>query len=318
MAKKFDLKSYKEQLKIEETPLKKEKYIVLDQCLQDVIGLPGIPLGHLTQIYGKSDTGKTSLLYHAAAEAQKQGILPVMIITERKVSWERAAAMGFNKENAIIEENLEYLEDIFAFIDKITSDVVMGELPNDVCIFWDSVGNTCSRDEVKVNKDGTTEMAASMMKAAKVISSHLRPLSQKIGNTRKISSPKFVGLVFANGAYTKPPEFIGGKAAIVPYGGDAIWFRSTLVLKTNRRSKLGAVKDGKDLNFGIVSKISVEKNHITETANSGEFVIVADRIFHNDPKLIKAYKEEKKETWGNSIIFSQDNGEIIDEEQLDG
>lgn len=51
MSKKFDLQIYKNQLHIEETPLKKDKYIVLDECLQDVMGLPGIPLGHITQIY---------------------------------------------------------------------------------------------------------------------------------------------------------------------------------------------------------------------------------------------------------------------------
>lgn len=259
--------------------------------------------------------GKTSLLYHAAAQAQKQGILPVLIVTERKVSWDRAESMGFSKENAIIEESLEYLEDVFHFMDRIISDVMMGELPQDVCIFWDSVGNTISKDEVTINKDGTTEMKASMMKAAKVISSSVRVLSQKVGNTRKISSPKFVGVCFINSAYTKPPEYSGAPSTIVPYGGDAIWYKSSLVLKTARKSKLAAIKDGKELKFGIVSKIITDKNHISPTANSGEFVITADKVFKNEPKLIKEYKEEKKNEWGNSIVFSDDDGEIVDRDE---
>lgn len=314
MAKKFDLKSYKEQYNLVTTPLKKEKFVVLDEALQEIIGLPGIPLGHVTQIYGKSDTGKTSLLYHAAAQAQKQDILPVLVVTERKVSWDRAVSMGFDPENAIIEENCEFLEDVFTFIDKIVSDVVMGELPRDVCIFWDSVGNTCSKDEVKVDaKTGATEKVPSMMKAAKVISDYMRPLSMKIGNTRKISSPKTAGVVFINNAYTKPATFPGGMATIVPYGGEQIWYRASLIMKTQRRQKLGAVKNGKDLNFGIVSQITVDKNHISETANSGDFVITADKIFKNDKALIKAYKDEKKDSWGSATIFDQDDGTVLDE-----
>jgi RecA/RadA recombinase len=313
VAKKFDLKEYKEQLKIEDVPLKKEKYVLLDESLQECLDLPGLPLGHITQIYGKSDTGKTSLLYHAAAQCQKQGILPVLLVTERKVSWDRAELMGFNRDSAIVEENCEYLEDCFAFIDKIVSNVTMGDLPMDVMIFWDSVGNTCSKDEVRVDeKTGQTEVVPSMMKAAKVISNQMRPLSMKIGNTRKVTSPKYVGAVIINNAYTKPPAFPGGMSVLTPYGGDQIYYRSTLILKTARKSKLSATKNGRDLNFGIVSSIVTEKNHISNTSNSGEFVITADRIFKNDKALIKAYKDEHKESWGNSIIFDPENGEVID------
>src|SRR5271157_1437205 len=155
--KKFDLEKYKEKIEITDVPLKKDLYVEVNDALKEVIGLPGIPLGHITQIYGMSDTGKTSLLFHIAAEAQKQDILPVMIITEGKVDWERAKSMGFDKDNAIVNEDLEFLEDAFDFVDKITSDVSMGELPHDVIILWDSIGNTLSRDEVEKKEDGTWE-----------------------------------------------------------------------------------------------------------------------------------------------------------------
>lgn len=309
----FDIGGYREKLKISQEPLKDNKYIVLDPCLQDIMGLPGIPLGHITQVYGKSDTGKTSLLFHAAAQAQKQGVLPVLIVTEHKVDWDRATQMGFDPDQAIIEENLEFLEDVFGFMDKIVSDVSRGALPQDVCIFWDSVGNTISRDEVKVNKDGTSDMGNPMMKAARVISSHMRVLSTKVGNTRKTSSDNFVGVCFINRAYTKPPEFYGGRSTIVPYGGDSIWYNATLVLKTQRRQKLVAQKDGKELGFGIVSKIGVEKNHISATTGAGDFVITADKIFPNDKTHIIAYKEEKRDTWGNMTLYAQEDGEVLDE-----
>jgi recombination protein RecA len=296
--KNFDLGAYKKTIKVADTALKKDKFVVLDECMHSVLGVPGLPLGHITQVFGKSDTGKTSLLFHAAAQAQKQGVLPVVIVTEGKVAWDRAELMGFSKDEAIVEENLEYLEDVFKFIDKIVADVSMGELPYDVMIFWDSVGNTLSRDEVEIQKDGTVEKKSTMMKAAKVISENMRVISTKVNSTRKISYPKSVGLMIVNQCYTKPPAFSGGMPSLVPYGGDSIWYRSSLVLKTARAKKLTATKDGNKYGFGIVAKITVDKNHIANVAHTGEFVITADSIIPNEKSALDSYKKEHKEGWG--------------------
>lgn len=313
MSKKFDLESYKKTIKAADTPLKKDQYVVLDECLHAVLGLPGIPLGHITQVFGKSDTGKTSLMFHTAAQAQKQNILPVVIITEGKVDWDRAAEMGFEREHAIVNENCEFLEDVFAFVDKITSDVSAGELPMDVMIFFDSVGNTLSREEVEIQEDGTYVKKSTMMKAAKVITEAMRVLSKKINDTRKQSYPKAVGWMILNQAYTKPPAFPGGMPSLTPYGGDAIWYRSSLVLKMSRSKKLTAKKDGMELGFGIVSKISVDKNQISNTTNSGLFVVTADAIIPNEKKAVAEYKDSHKDTWGSVTITAVS----LDEEEGD-
>jgi len=307
--KKFDLAAYKQTIKVADTPLKKDVFIELNECLHAVLGMPGIPLGHITQVYGLSDTGKTSLLFHTAAQAQKQGIMPVMIITEGKVDWDRAALMGFDKDNAIINENCEFLEDAFAFIDKITSDVASGDLPYNTMIFWDSVGNTLSKEEVEIQKDGTYEKKSTMMKAAKVISEHMRIISKKINDTRKVSYPNSAGLMILNQAYVEPPKFPGAPSRLVPYGGNAIWFRSSLVLKTQRTKKLSATKNKIDMGFGIVSKITVDKNHLTNTAHTGEFVITADEIIPNDKTDIDYYKETHKATWGDDIEIKEGEDE---------
>lgn len=304
--KKFDLETYKKTIEIADTPQKEDKFVILDECLHEVLGLPGIPLGHITQVFGQSDTGKTSLLFHTAAQAQKQGILPVLIITEGKVDWGRAKAMGLDDSSFLIKnEQCEFLEDVFKFIDKIAADVSSGELPYDVMIFFDSVGNTLSREEVTVQDDGTWEKKATMMKAAKVISEAMRTLSKKINDTRKISYPKAVGLFIVNNSYTTPPSFPGGQPSQTPYGGSAIWLKSSLVIRTKRSKKLTATKDGLDLGFGIVSKLSVDKNHISNTTNSGEFIITADSIFPNEPKAIKDYKDSHKDQWNTEFEIKE-------------
>ena len=311
--KKFDLNAYKKSIKISDTPLKKDKFVALDECMHAILGMPGLPLGHISEIYGKSDTGKTSMLFHAAAQAQKQGILPVVIVTEGKVSWERAAAMGFDRDGlAIVEEGLEYLENVYDFMDKICADVGNGDLPHDVMIFWDSLGNTLSQDEVKVNDDGTITKKATMMKAAKVNAERLRVLSKRINNTRKVSFPKAIGVTIINTCYTKPPAFPGGMSSEVPYGGEACWYKASLILKTKRRKKLVATKDKVKMGFGIVSTISVEKNHLTNTSHSGEYVITGNAIIPNEKVAIDAYKEDHKEHWGVLEILDEDTGEIFD------
>lgn len=311
MSKKFDLDAYKKKIKISDTPMKKEKFVELDECMHAILGMPGLPLGHISEIYGKSDTGKTSLLFHAAAQAQAQGILPVIIVTEGKVDWNRALAMGFDRDgDAIVEEGLEYLEHVYDFIDKICADVGSGELPRDVMVFWDSLGNTMSEKEVILHKDGTSEKKSTMMVAAKVNSERLRVLSAKVNNTRKVSFPKSLGVTIINTCYTKPPSFAGGMPSDVPYGGEAAWYKASLILKTKRKQKLSAIKNGIKMGFGIVSAISVEKNHLTNTSHSGEYVITGNAIIPNEKNAIEAYKAANKENWGESELVDDEGDEF--------
>lgn len=315
--KGFDLDAYKKKIKVADTPLKKDKFVELDPCMHEILGMPGLPLGHITEIYGKSDTGKTSIMFHAAAQAQAQGILPIIIVTEGKVSWDRALSMGLDPEGfVLIREDLQYLEEVYSFMGKVCADVGSGELPHDVMIFWDSLGNTLSRKEVEEHADGTVERKSTMMVAGKANSEGLRVLSTQVNNTRKVSFPKTVGITIINTCYTKPPAFPGGMSSEVPYGGEAAWYKASLILKTKRKKKLTASKDGVTMGFGIVSAISVEKNHLTNTSHSGEYVITGNAIIPNEKSAIDSYKESNKEHWGTLEIYDEDSGEKFDSELI--
>lgn len=296
MSKKFNLEEYKKSIQAADTPLKKDAFVVVNEALQMVLGLPGFALGHITQIFGLSDSGKTSLVFHGAAQAQKFGILPVFIITEGKISWNRAKLMGVDPENCIVE-SAQYLEEIFTKIDRIIADVNTGKLPMNVMIFVDSIGNTVSVDSVKENKDGTTEQGGAMMRAARVLRERMRVFSHKINNTRKVSSPFSVGVTFVNHAYKQPPSFPGGPTTLVPYGGDGIYLASSLVLRTKKVRTLKATVNGQEKGYGIISRITVDKNHISNISNTGEFVIVADDLIPNDDKALKEYKETHRSEW---------------------
>ena len=78
MSKKFNLDAYKKTLQITELEEKEPMYVILNEELQACLGLPGLPLGDITEIYGDSDTGKSTILLHAATQSQEQNIFPVI------------------------------------------------------------------------------------------------------------------------------------------------------------------------------------------------------------------------------------------------
>jgi recombination protein RecA len=305
---KFDLDSYKKKIKKREVIYKKDSFIPVDECLQAVLGLPGIPRGHITQIYGKSDTGKTSLLFHLAAKAQAEDELPIIYITEKKVDWDRAAEMGFDKDGfALVEESFSTLEEVFDDMLIKLSEQSRGELPKRVVFFWDSIGNTVSKDEFKEEKGKPREVKATMMKAAKVIKGYLRHVGPKINDSRKDGVPYDASLVFLNQAYTKPPAFTGGMSSLVPYGGDGIWYAASLAIQTKKTGKIMATQDGIKKKFAIKSKLTIEKNHINGIEQSGDFVITTNSIIPDEKGAIDAYKADNKDTWGDLDLLEEDD-----------
>lgn len=302
------LKDFKAKMTVAEVPYKKDSFIKTNEALQAVTGLPGIPQGHITQIYGPSNGGKTSLALHLAAQAQKDKIVPIFIITEDKLSIPRAEAMGVDMENAILVE-ATYVEDIFKHVGEFMAAQADGSLPLDLLFIVDSIGNTISETSVTINKDGVTEVGGAMMKVSKVLRECMRIYSHKINNTRKANSPKFASMIFINHSYQKPPAFPGAPTTDQAYGGDGIYYASSLVIKVKKSKQLKATKDGIDVSFGIVSKIAVEKNHISGVSNQGDFVIVSNDLIPNDPEAIKHYKANNSANWGT---FTTDDGEILE------
>lgn len=303
MSKKFNLSAYKETLQLTQLEQKEPKYVILNEELQACLGLPGFSLGDICEVFGESDSGKSTILLHAAAQCQQQGILPVMIIVEKKYRKDRAELLGFDEENAIMNFSCNSIEDIFMFADKILADVNKGKLQSDVMIFIDSLGNVNSKEARKENKDGTTEIKNIHQKNAKVITEHLMILSDKIGDTRFTTTPHSVGVVILNQVYEAPPAFPGGATRQVPRGGKKLKYVSSLQIQTKKVKELNAIVDGNEISFGIVSKIKVKKNHINSIKNTGEFVITADKIFANEKGAIDDYKDENRDKWGDAQII---------------
>lgn len=289
-------------------PEKETQYLILSEALQKELELKGLPLGHVSMIYGKNNSGKTSLMLHAAAKAQEQGILPVMIITENKLDWTRAEMMGFDEDNAIIYDNILWLEDLFSKVSEVIHHVKIGELPYNTMIFIDSLMGAESKESMDIDKKtGALTKKHGKQKRASVIGDYMPTVMSLINRTRKEDFPHQVGLTIINQGYTQQPDFPGARAKFVANGGEKIWYPCSVVMQLKGKAKLKATKEGKERGFGLVTKISTEKMHVNEIANSGEFIICGAEIISNTKTAIEDYKKRNKDSWGGyEVVKEQD------------
>ena len=84
--------------------------------LDAALGIGGIPVGRVTEIYGMEASGKTTLSLHIAAEAQKQGGTVAFIDAEHALDAAYAAKIGVDVDKLLLsqpdsgEQALEVME----------------------------------------------------------------------------------------------------------------------------------------------------------------------------------------------------------------
>lgn len=297
MTKKFDLEDYIESSEtVDETVYKPLQYVIMPKPFQDAIGLPGIPLGHSTMLYGLSDSGKTDVLLKIAREAVQQDILPIIIITENKMEKARLELMGLHdKVNCIIVEHLTTLEDVYDYISMKVHDIRNKKLKMNTLILWDSVAGTPSKDSFEIAKDGKITKKYGPQKNAQTIGYYNPIIMKMVTSTRQIDSDYSLGLFMLNQAYKNMPEFPGAPTTTVPNGGEKIWFPISLAIEIKEGKRIKTTVEGRDLEIGLISKLKVKKNHVTGVNSTGDVVLAGSEMFENDEKLIKDYKERFKE-----------------------
>ena len=296
---------------------KEQDWIKVSQAFQDITSLPGIPAGHITLLRGHSDTGKTTLLLEAAVNAQKAGVLPVFIITEMKWSWPHAQTMGLEVEEVVDEATgeitdyqgfflyadrgtLNTIEDVSAYILDLIDEQKKGNLPYDLCFFWDSVGSVPCELSVRSNKNNNEWNAGAMS------TQFGNNLNQKILLSRKEGSKYTNTLVAINKVWTMKPEHPMGQPKLQNKGGMAMWYDATLIITfgniTNPgTSKIKAIAKGKEYEFAKKTKVQVEKNHINGIQSRGAIVMTQHGFIEDEKKAIDAYKDQYKGSWSDIL-----------------
>ena len=309
---------------------KEQKWIPLSSAFQDALQIPGIAIGHINLLRGHSDTGKTTALLEAAVQAQKMGILPVFIITEMKWSWEHAKQMGlqFNEvpdEDGVISdyngffiyvdrEKLQCIEDVSAFILDILDEQKNGNLPYDLCFFWDSVGSIPCRLSIESNKNNNEWNAGAMSQQFGNF------VNQKIIMSRKESQQYTNTFVAINKVWVAKPETIMSQPKMKNKGGDTMFFDSSLIItfgnvSNSGTNKIKATKNGKEVEFAKRTKLSCDKNHITGVTATNKLIMTVHGFINDDKKDLDKYKKDHSHEW-LQVLGSKDF-DVIEEEETD-
>jgi hypothetical protein len=332
LKKSFDIDAFKKSKFLDQSvKFKPQKWIPLSKAFQDVLSIPGIPMGHITLLRGHSDTGKTTAMLEAAVAAQKMGVLPVFIVTEMKWNWEHAQQMGFEMDPVVDKEtgeitdykgffiyvdrgSLNTIEDVAAFIADLLNEQAKGKLPFDLLFLWDSVGSVPCRLSIESNKNNNEWNAGAMSQQFGNF------INQKIILSRKENQPYTNTFVAVNKVWVAKPNSPMEMPKLKNKGGDTMFFDSSFVITfgnvTNSgTSKIKATKDGKDVEFAKRTKISADKNHVTGVQTKGTVVMTVHGFIEDDKKAIDEYKKAHSKEWLQ--ILGSTDFDVVEESEME-
>jgi len=277
--KKFSLDDFKKKAGAESIASKPLQWIPIDKALTEATGMPGVPKGYVTLFRGYSNTGKSTALMRSVANAQKMGLLPIIIDTENNIDDgnERLTLMGFDWKGPHILINNKYLLDnfgkkqnkerkeaaiedlakcVYYFIDKQDA----GELPMDLYFAIDSIGtlNCIATIDAEVKETAKNNM----WNAGAYEKSFMSILNNTIPNSRKVDS------LYTNTIGAVQKIWYDGQNKVVKHkGGETWWFGGRMIynfggILTHGTKRVTATSKTRDVNFGFENKVNIAKNHV--------------------------------------------------------
>ena len=329
----FSLDKFKENKGMKSNvKFKDQQWVPFSPALQEALSIPGIPMGHISMVRGKSNTGKSTTTIEVAVNAQKMGVLPVLIITEMKHDWNHWKTMGFQIEDVVDEETGEVLdqngffiyrdrstlnsiEDIASFIIDLLTEQKKGNLPYDLLFIWDSVGSIACNMSIEKGSNNP------MWNAGAIATQFGNFINQQIVMSRKESS-KFTNTLFiVNKVGVAPALTPMSQPKMTNKGGDTFYYDASLCLTfgniTNAgTSKISAQKDKKKVEFALRTKIACDKNHINGITTLGTIVSTVHGFIADSPTAIDKYKKSHSDEW-TSILGKGEYKVIEDNSEWD-
>jgi recombination protein RecA len=205
-----------------------------------VLGIGGLPVGRIVELYSEEGGGKTSLLYAVLAQAIAEGGIALLADTEQSLSAERAAVFGVDPERVGVlgfDETLT-MEEFGRAAEEALTAIPHGIGPN--VLGWDSIAATPMQMEIDGNLDELKENAVAMARAK-----FLGRLCKKLG---KLAAEKRTLLLFVNQLREKPGVMFGDNK-YTP-GGKAVKFHASVRLQLfgGKAVKIaGGFHTGKDI-----------------------------------------------------------------------
>ena len=249
------------------------------------LGVGGVPRGRVVEIFGPESSGKTTLMLHVIANAQKGGGLAAFIDAEHALDPAYAKRLGVNLDDLLVsqpdsgEEALTICETLARSnaLDVIVIDSVAALVP-------------------KAELEGEMGMATMGMQA--------RLMSQALRKLTGILAKAKTTCVFTNQIREKVGVMFGNPETTP--GGKALKFYASVRLDIRRKDTL---KDAAGNAVGNHVKVKIVKNKVAPPFAEAEFDILYNHGINKEGSILDVGVEQgvvdKKGAW------LQFNGELI-------
>ncbi len=241
------------------------------------LGVGGLPRGRVVEIYGPESSGKTTLMLHVIANAQKAGGLAAFIDAEHALDPGYAKKLGVNLDELLVsqpdsgEEALTICETLARSnaLDVIVIDSVAALVP-------------------KAELEGEMGMATMGMQA-RLMSQALRKLTAVLAKSKTTC-------IFTNQLREKVGVMFGSPETTP--GGKALKFYASVRIDIRRKE---TIKDAAGNATGNHVKVKIVKNKVAPPFAEAEFDIIYNHGINKEGSIldmgISSGAVDKKGAW---------------------